>query len=144
MDKNTSCLHKWVKTVGASEVLLRCGKCIGCKDYRRQCWMLRLLMEQKDHQFSTFVTLTYDKKHKPKKLDYGELQEFLKRYRGNLKYPIRFFAVGEYGDRTQRPHWHLIMFESYEIFSEELIDKAWQRGHVRLREARPTRMRYVI
>ena len=39
------------------------------------------------------------------------LQGFLKRFRAALSpLKVRFFAVGEYGDQTLRPHYHVILF----------------------------------
>lgn len=35
--------------------------------------------------------------------------------------PIKYFAVGEYGSRTYRPHYHIILFNA----SVELIQNAW-------------------
>ena len=37
--------------------------------------------------------------------------------------PIKYFAVGEYGTRRQRPHYHVILFNA----NIKLIAKAWQQ-----------------
>jgi hypothetical protein len=68
-----------------------------------------------EHEHSTFLTLTYDDEHLPKTeeglptLQPRDLQLFLKRYRKVMP-KIRFFAVGEYGDQSARPHYHLAVF----------------------------------
>lgn len=104
-----------------------CGKCIGCRlEYSRQ-WANRCMLELDYHKSSYFVTLTYDDLHLPDNdivnIETGEivqspvhtlvkrdLQLFMKRLRKNTGQEIRYFACGEYGDETHRPHYHLIIF----------------------------------
>lgn len=90
-----------------------CGRCIGCRlDYSRM-WAIRCVLELSECDCSSFVTLTYDDEHLPpgSKVSKPTLQKFLKRLR-KLVYPkeVRYFACGEYGSRTLRPHYHLIIF----------------------------------
>lgn len=68
--------------------------------------MLEALM----HETSSFWTLTYDDNHLPTdgSLVPDDLKNFMKRLR--LRTKCRFFAVGEYGDDTWRPHYHLALF----------------------------------
>lgn len=98
--------------------LIPCGKCIGCRlDYSRE-WANRLVMEDKTSICpSWFVTLTYDDAHLPKgkgtlpTLIKKHFQDFMKRLRA--RFPglrIRFYAAGEYGDRSLRPHYHVVIF----------------------------------
>lgn len=75
-----------------------------------------MMLERLQHEHATFVTLTYSDDNIPLQdgaatLAPADLQNFLKRLRTHLAPSrIRFFAVGEYGDRTQRPHYHLIIY----------------------------------
>lgn len=61
-----------------------------------------------------------------------DLDLFLKRLRSY--YPdekLRYYAVSEYGPRTFRPHWHLLLFSNSERFSKtvlENVSKAWSYG----------------
>ena len=137
-----------------------CGKCIGCRlDYSRQ-WADRCMLELNDHNSAYFLTLTYDNSHLPTN-DYidawtGEikqspvhtlvkkdLQDFMKRLRKNTGQSLRYFACGEYGDKTFRPHYHLIVFglelddlRLYKVnyrgepyYNSSMIEKCWKFGH---------------
>lgn len=107
-------------------VTIPCGNCIGCRlEYSRQ-WANRCLLESKYHDSCYFVTLTYNEEAVPRSwyVDErtGEANEALtlrkKDFQGFMKvlrrrFPddhIRFFAAGEYGDNTFRPHYHAILF----------------------------------
>lgn len=72
-----------------------------------------MLHEIDSHDSSIFVTLTYADEYLPENasLKKRDLQLFMKRLRKSLgKRKIRYYACGEYGDETQRPHYHLIIF----------------------------------
>lgn len=106
-------------------VEIPCGKCIGCRLEYSKRWANRCLMEMKLHESNLFLTVTYDDIHIPKKTIYNEktgeihdvnvlvkkdLQDFIKRLRKNTGQKFRYFACGEYGDKTKRPHFHLLIF----------------------------------
>lgn len=113
--------------------IVPCGKCPKCKLKRANAWIFRLLQEEKVHQNALFVTLTYSNENVPitpkgfmtlVKRDY---QLFMKRLRyntGNKK--IKYYACGEYGTTTWRPHYHAIMYD----VTHEQIEKAWTLGHI--------------
>lgn len=59
------------------------------------------------------MTLTYNDENVPENhsLHPPHLTDFLKRFRYDIEpMRIRYFAVGEYGEQTQRPHYHLALF----------------------------------
>lgn len=65
------------------------------------------------HDSNLFLTLTYNDEHLPddKSIHKSAIQLFLKRLRKAISpTKIRFFAVGEYGEKFGRPHYHLIIF----------------------------------
>lgn len=115
--------------------LIPCGHCVGCKlDYSRT-WADRMILElQSAHGNAVYITLTYAPEtvplgtyqdnngdlHTSYTLFKPDLQAFLKnlraRFSGNGDFPdfpqrsIRFYAAGEYGEFTLRPHYHAILF----------------------------------
>lgn len=113
-----------------------CGQCMPCRLNRRRLWSARIMLEAQKHDFSYFVTLTYDKEHVPSdgSVDPKELQMFLKRLRTAIApNRVRFYGVGEYGDRRGRPHYHLALFglpAGTVGRAKELVDAAWKKGGV--------------
>jgi len=108
----------------------RCGKCLPCLSARRTLWTSRLMLESTQHQVSCFVTLTYDNVNLPVdgSVDVRHLQLFLKRVRERV-WPclIRFFGVGEYGDLSGRPHYHVVLFGTDDAVA---IGASWNLGFV--------------
>lgn len=68
--------------------------------------------EKRLHRVSSFVTLTYDNENLPSggSLNKRDLQLFMKRLRKSRGPGVRFYACGEYGEQTMRPHYHAILF----------------------------------
>lgn len=103
-------------------VLLRdgafaCGRCAACLSKRRRTWAHRIIMEALQNAGrSTFVTLTYSDDQVPRNsegfptLEASHYRQFLKRLRKNAAAKVRYFVCGEYGEHTQRPHYHLALF----------------------------------
>ena len=137
---------------------LPCGQCIGCRlEYSRQ-WANRCMLELQYHKESWFVTLTYDDDHVPRTAyamnDDGEaapaltlnprdLELFWKRLRkAHPDDHIRYFAAGEYGTTTYRPHYHAIVFglslddlrpykrssQNYDYFISDSLTECWGLG----------------
>lgn len=86
---------------------------------------------------SHFITLTYDQQNVPctlfghLTLSLRDLTLFFKRLRkfhesSKNAIPIKYYAVGEYGGQTERPHYHVILFNT----EPELVEKAWQKGDI--------------
>lgn len=89
-----------------------------------------------------FLTLTYDTTHVPITrngfmcLNKRDVQLFFKRLRkaetakaksnGLTPSILKYYAVGEYGGKGQRPHYHIILFNA----DITLIQGAWQLGSV--------------
>ncbi len=94
-----------------------CGNCTPCKLTRLQEWTCRLLLEAKLNLWTYYITLTYSETDLPYTGDLhkSDLQDFLKRLRKNTQCKLRYFAVGEYGDKKGRPHYHLLIFTNREF-----------------------------
>lgn len=106
-----------------------CGQCMPCRVNVRRTWTHRIMLEASLHSENCFATLTYSPESlKPSakssttttkmevdcplpSLHKRDLQVWLKRFRKNMEpVRIRFYAVGEYGDQTERPHYHVALF----------------------------------
>lgn len=107
---------------------VRCGKCEGCLKSKINDWAFRLEQQGKVSLYVNFVTLTYSPKYVPLSnnmlptLDKTDVQKFIKRLRKKYGKELKYFACGEYGSRTYRPHYHLIVFNVKDKLD---IEKAW-------------------
>lgn len=88
-----------------------CGYCDLCREEQARQQAVRITHEATCHAANSFVTMTYAQQHMPRygSLDYRDLETFWKRLR-KLRGELRYYAVGEYGDRTTRPHYHACIF----------------------------------
>lgn len=142
-----------------------CGRCVGCQiDYART-WANRMILELADNKDrAIFLTLTYDDDHLISNgykdidghvqlyetLDVDDLQKFWKRLR--KRFPsrrIRYVIAGEYGPKTQRPHYHAIVYGldlsdfsdldlykcygkhlEYRLYKSKCLADVWQNGYI--------------
>lgn len=124
-----------------------CGKCPSCLQRRASSWGFRLLNELDREHNAYFVTLTYEKPPmSPKgymtlvKSDWQKFAKLLRYYCSPLKYPIRYYAVGEYGSIRFRPHFHAIMYG----IKPDLVLKAWPHGIIEVDpDVNPANIAYV-
>ena len=129
--------------------IVPCGKCPRCLARRTSWWSFRLMQEYKRSKSADFITLTYDTTYVPitangfLMLGKGDLQRFWKRLRkahGNTDLAIKYYAVGEYGAKRQRPHYHAILFNA----DREYVGKSWQRGDVYYGSVTEASVGYVL
>lgn len=113
-------------------LLVPCGQCLACRIQKRREWTLRCIHELEVHNNEAlFITLTYSDDFIPAfgSLNKKHLQDFFKKLRKRLDKDgkkIRYFASGEYGDETQRPHYHAIIFGlEYNISDTQLVRSCW-------------------
>lgn len=122
-----------------------------------------MMLESNLHPNSAFLTLTYSDTDLPitsrhlGTLNPKHLQDWLKRFRKAIEPSrIRFFAVGEYGETTERPHYHAVIFgfqsclwgttrsNRQRCCSQcELVQSTWQHGQVYLGTFGPESAAYV-
>jgi len=127
-----------------------CGKCTGCKADRAMMWSIRAYHEASLHERNSFLTLTYAES--PPTLIKKDLQDFFKRARHH--YDFRYFACGEYGDTTRRPHYHALFFgedflgDSYEVsdtlYSNPHLESLWGHGLVSIAPVNMAVCCYVV
>jgi len=102
----------WKKPgISSAGLSVPCGQCIGCRLEKSRQWALRCVHEASLHTRNCFLTLTYDDCHYPSggSLSLHDIQCFFKRLR-KAHGKLRFFQVGEYGDKYERPHFHVLLF----------------------------------
>lgn len=129
------------KTLKYKLLLLPCGKCPNCLQNKALDWTSRLMKEAEEWKYTYFITLTYDDCHK-KDLNKRDIQLFLKRFRKESGYELKYYITGEYGETTLRPHYHAIFFLNEKIddlkfyannlYTSELFSKTWKNGQVLL------------
>lgn len=107
-----------------------CGQCMPCRINKVRIWTHRLMLEGECHEGSCFVTLTYKEVPADGSLEPKVFQDFLKRLRFRLgSRSIRFFGVGEYGDRNFRPHYHVLLF-GLPVASSHVDDRVFSERNV--------------
>lgn len=164
--------HGNVFSLKRHERSLPCGKCAACLIRKRKDMSTRLSHEASCHESCIFLTLTYDEQHVPvgsdghKTLCVTDVQLFMKRLRRYLEYypkksvrdhanNIRYFAVGEYGSNTHRPHYHIMIFgwspSDSKFFYQKgniihyrsgQIERLWKYGHSEFSAVSPYVARY--
>lgn len=119
---------------GTEKVPVPCGKCPPCKKRRIDGWVFRMMQQEKVATFAHFVTLTYDTTVVPispngfMTLEKSDFQAFMKRLRKNTGIQgIKYYAVGEYGTKNNRPHYHAIIFDCPD---KDAYNTAWGKGNV--------------
>lgn len=149
---------------GLPIIKLPCGKCPECqKDYYTQ-WATRGSRELERWPISLFITLTYNDEHLPadRSLNKKDVQDFIKRVKkhanSSKENPIRQIYCGEYGTKTLRPHYHVILFnldfeDAYhwrngdkgeKIFRSPTLEKLWPFGSSEFGIAQPGAIAYLF
>lgn len=128
-----------------------CGKCLACKKRRASHWSFRLNEEAKSSSSACFITLTYENapisENGFRTLDKRDFQLFLKRLRKTCPTnKLKYYACGEYGTQTHRPHYHAIIFNLPKslISNPQKIADTWQNGHIHLANNNQLTINYVV
>lgn len=120
--------------------IVPCGKCAFCLTSKRSSWMFRIHHEMRlqEHR-GYFLTFTYDQKHVKRgpegfSLRFKDIQLYLKRLR-KAKYYAKYVCVGEYGSKTHRPHYHMLLWTDAPV---TFLESNWKSsttgkpmGHIR-------------
>ena len=121
-----------------------CGKCESCLTRKANEWSFRLFNEYANSDNCVFITLTYHDGALPHTNEgtpcfcIKDCQNFIKRLRKHYGNGLRYFLVSEYGSQTERPHYHMLLFNLpidmniptwlYDV--ESVIYSKWQKGNV--------------
>lgn len=126
-----------------------CGQCMLCRLNTRRKKTTRILLESKGHESNCFATLTYDDEHLPRlkdgtpTLSVRDHQLFLKSLRRRLPpFSLRFYLVGEYGETTERPHYHAALF-GIGSDSAALVQESWGKGFTHVGELERESAQYI-
>ena len=123
-----------------------CSKCPDCRKRRINGWAFRLEQEMKTSKTAMFLTLTYSTEFIPINsnhqftLDKHQVQCFIKRLRKINQDKIKYYLCGEYGSKTNRPHYHIILFNA----QIETIQKEWKYGNVHYGELNMATITYTL
>lgn len=124
-----------------------CGKCIECLHTRISDWCYRIKIEDSFSKHSLFVTLTYSDEFVPANgLEVTDLQKHFKRLRKRLT-SVRYYALGEYGTNTERPHYHYILFSNDDIKYREfysIVNESWTKGFIYIKPLTQGRIVYCV
>lgn len=142
-------------------VPVKCGRCTHCRIADRRIWTHRIVLESMHHPSNVFLTLTYNNDHLPTEFVHPEtgqvyapnsvnplhhelfLKSLRERYFREYGKTLRMFGVGEYGEKTQRPHYHYALFNfprctgirtrgiyrQCQCPSCLLVTRSWDYGH---------------
>lgn len=158
-----SCLHtRWIYNPtksfvdGVSDIMIgvSCNECEECRKAKRQEWSLRAYIEIRDYfrsgGFTLFPTLTYNNANLPyfnSDRDKGyhipcfngkHIKKFMnnlrKRYERRGITGIKYLICAEYGEKKQRPHYHVLLHFPSGCNREQAIKdihELWYYGDVR-------------
>lgn len=132
-----------------------CGHCPECLSKKKLNWVARCLAEKETSAFSYFITLTYDDSHLIMIPHLQEIQRFVNRLRKYMK--LRYLVVGELGDKSNRAHYHMILFTEKELdlvllkkgdlplYRCELLEKCWDyKGFVSVGHCNGATIAYTV
>lgn len=136
----------------SSSALRPCGQCLNCLTNERRVWTARIMLEASCWASNNFLTLTFRDSCLPSRgVSVEEHQTFIKDLRDHWHRAsgrtFRYYGVGEYGDKTARPHyhyalfnyptcvgsgptWHGKVFVPCQCSTCLFLSKVWGKGHV--------------
>lgn len=133
------------KIAGADYFLVPCGHCVECLAQDSKDWTLRMMLEYEVSDTAWFITLTFDEENCPEGVTKDDTRRFMnsvrKKYKrmcdqiGIVAQPLKYFLVGEYGRESNRPHYHVMLFNfpcrDWRAF-QQFCEEVWHRGFVKV------------
>lgn len=154
------CSNPVPRKINGKWQLTPCNNCLACRVDSLILWQARCNTEYVKHR-SAFVTFTYDDLHLP----YNEnsllptlKKEQLHKYLDNISHKVKkmpflpqgctknfsFFASGEYGDKFQRAHYHVLFFGLDFADMKSLFTSTWKNGAIKSLPITSGGIRYVV
>lgn len=146
-------------------VPIPCRTCECCRADVTAQWKDRCKYEFSKYGVGAFVTFTYDDDHlyiadgfKRPSLNYEHFHKFIDSIRHRMKKPtkkmkkslirsvpdFKYLAVGEYGDRFERPHHHCLFFGLDFSECKDFLRASWKYGAIEVDPIKPGAFTYVI
>lgn len=136
-----------------SPILCGCGKCIWCRRKRINSWFIRSLCEintfNKD-QHLYFITLTFNNLYLSldgyNQLQISHVQKYIKRVRSKFGWNFKYIAVGEYGSKSGRRHYHILLY-GIPFLDKKLkieLSNCWKFGFSYIKLSDPNSVYYVL
>lgn len=130
-----------------NKVKVPCGHCPACQINKASEWATKLYCEAQTNNFYYFTTLTYNDESYRSDRDFrDDITKFIKRLRAkNNDQKLKYFYSFEYGEHTQRGHFHIIIYfkdhqpkdkleflkknQGHNYFSSQMISDTWTYGY---------------
>ena len=140
-----------ILNLNGEPVPIPCGQCFCCRLDLQKKYVDRMFCAYHSHDCSAFVTFTYDDDHlfiKDGFLNASLVKEDLHKYLDNIKHQLKnvdfeYFACGEYGDKFNRPHYHVLFFGLDYQLHEKFFKKTWHKGLVKVLPCSSKAFKYV-
>ncbi|MBA7641604.1 hypothetical protein ES703_49289 [subsurface metagenome] len=89
--------------------------------------------------------MTYNEANHPKdgSVSADEFNAWKHNFRTRIDRPVRYYGVGEYGNKTMRPHYHAILFGVDAVEAEHYLKKTWKLGFIYASEGNAERFAYT-
>lgn len=95
------------------------------------------------HTMRSRTKRIHSAKKQPDFQHYGKRQELAEQaYQAHKGVPLKYYAIGEYGTKLDRPHYHAIAYNIPRPLIEKLPE-IWEKGHVKVGTVTPKSIRYV-
>jgi len=119
---------KPIITKNTGGVPIPCSQCLNCRIDERRIKTHRMMLEASQHDDCSFLTLTYNDENLPSEFSSKKTGQIYDKYSVNPKHvknfinnlqvsfkrkygkKIKYFTCGEYGEKTNRPHYHIALF----------------------------------
>lgn len=154
-----------------NKIKIPCGKCKACLENQKKLFFDKNLLELQTAKTAYFITLTYE--INPISTSILDLKNFIiklkKYFYNNYKLKnIHYFGATEYGDKTNRPHAHILIYNipitetdyklfnikpklkyittkklNEDYFSEKVIRNLWGKGNITISPINESRILYI-